>query len=76
MLSFYMGIKESDFFFHSEVFETTNVFESITGSKVRFHPCRSEQGRPGKPFNKGGGRGGAHGDYNRRYVKFTTKYMI
>lgn len=50
----------------------------LTGSEVRYHAFRTEQGRPGKPFNRGGGTGGNHGDYSHRYVKlwFMGKYMI
>lgn len=49
----------------------------LTGSEVKYRAFRIQEGKPGKPFNRGGGKGGSHGGSSHRYVKlFMGKYMI
>ena len=59
-----------DFFFYlSQVSETCNcVSDGIPASKLEFHLCRSDQTTQGKPFSRGGVRGG-RGAGGARYVK-------
>lgn len=42
--------------------------DGVPASKLEFHLCRSDQTTQGKPFNKGGGRGGS-GASGARYLK-------
>jgi hypothetical protein len=54
-----------DFFYLSQVSETCNC---ASDGKLEFHLCRSDQRTQGKPFNRGGERGGS-GASGARYVK-------
>jgi hypothetical protein len=54
--------------FLSEVCNTSSASDGILASKPEFHFCRSDETTQGKPFNKGGERGGS-GAGGGRYVK-------